>query len=331
MKAVVYTEYGSPDVLKLQEVEKPTPNDNEIRIKIRAVSVGYGDLVARDFKSITPRMFNMPFLFWLPARFVFGIRKPKINILGAEFAGEIESIGKGVERFNTGDQVFGYLGQSMGANAEFRCMPEDGTVAIKPANMSFFEAACIPYGGIMALSLLRGVNLQPGQKILINGASGGIGSLAVQLAKNYGAEVTGVCSTPRLDYVMALGADKVLDYTKVDFADLGETYDVIFDILGKSSFSHCKNSLNENGIYLLASFKMKQLFQMLWTSIAGSKKVICGMASEKQEDVDLLRELVEEGKIKTIIDKTFPLEQTADAHKYIEQGYKKGNVVITLD
>ena len=273
----------------------------------------------------------MPFLFWLPARFVFGLRKPKINILGAEFAGEVESTGENVKRFKKGDQVFGYLGQNMGGNAEYCCMPEDGTVAIKPANMSYTEAACIPYGGIMALNLLKKVNIQPGQKVLINGASGGIGSMAVQLAKHFGAEVTGVCSTLRLEYVKSLGADKVIDYTKNDFAKNGETYDLIFDILGRSSFSHCKDSLTQNGHYLLASFKMKPIFQMLWTSIVGSKKVICGFASENPESLITIKELVEMEKIKTIIDKSFPLEQTAEAHRYIENGHKKGNIVITIE
>ncbi len=261
---------------------------------------------------------------------IFGFRKPKINILGSEFAGEIESAGKDVKRFQAGDQVFGYLGQRMGAYAEYLCMPEDGSVAIKPANMTYEEAAAVPYGAIMAMSLLRKVNIQSGQKVLINGASGGIGSAAVQLARYYGAEVTGVCGTPRLEFVKSLGADKVIDYTKEDFTQNGETYDLIFDILGKSSFSRCKNSLKQNGIYLLASFKMKQLFQMLWTTMTGSKKVICAMASEKSEDLVSIKELIEAGKFKSIIDKCYPLEQAAEAHRYVESGHKKGQVVITV-
>jgi len=329
MKAVVYNEYGPPDVLRLTEIEKPTPKVDEIRIKIYATTVGYGDIIARDFGNTPSSKFNMPFIFWLPARFAFGLRKPKINILGSEFAGIIEAIGKDVKRFKEGDQVYGYLGMNMGANSEYVCMPEDGTVAIKPSNMSYAEAAAVPYGGIMAQNILEKANIQPGQKVLINGASGGIGSLAVQLAKHYGAEVTGVCSTPRLEYVKSLGADKVIDYTQDDFAKNGETYDLIFDILGRSTFSHCKGSLTQNGIYLLASFKMKPLFQMLWTSIFGKKKVICGMASEKSEDLVIIKELVEAGKIKTIIDKRYPLEQTAEAHRYFEKGFKKGHVVIT--
>ncbi len=330
MKAVVYTEYGSPDVLHLAEVEKPAPKDNEILIKIHAVSVNYGDSLARNFKGTPPSKFNMPFLFYFPARIAFGFSKPKMQILGSELSGEVESVGKDVKLFKSGDQVFAYRGMNMGANAEYLCMPEDGLVALKPANMTYDEAATIPYGGLTALNLLRKVNIQPGQKILINGASGAIGSAAVQLAKYYGAEVTGVCGTPRLKFVKSLGADKVIDYTKEDFTQNGETYDFIFDILGKSSFLGCKNSLKENGVYLLASFKMKQIFQMLWTSKVSRKKVICALSGETIADLLFIKELVEKGKIKSIIDKRFLLEQIAEAHRYIEQGQKQGNVVITL-
>ncbi len=331
MKAIVYTKYGPPEVLQLKEVEKPTPKDNEVLIRIFATPVNYGDIVARNFKNISLRDFHMPMPFWFGARIYFGLRKPRITILGAELAGEIESVGKDVNRFKEGDQVFGYIGQSMGANAECLCMPEDGCVAIKPANMTYEEAATVPYGAIMALNLLRRVNIQPGQKVLVNGASGGIGSAAVQLAKShFGAEVTGVCSTPRLELVKSLGADKVIDYTKEDFTQSGETYDLIFDILGKSSFSSCKSSLSQNGRYLLASFKMRQLFQMLWTKIIGSRKVICAMATDKAEDLIFIRELVEAGKIKSVIDRRYPLEQTAEAHSYVEKGLKKGHIVITV-
>jgi NADPH:quinone reductase-like Zn-dependent oxidoreductase len=332
MKASVYTEYGPPEVLQLKEVEKPTPKDNEVLIRIYATPVNYGDIVARNNKNISPREFHMPMPFWFGARIYFGIRKPKITILGAELAGEIEAVGKDVKRFKEGDQVFGYLGQSMGANAEYVCMPEDGMLAIKPANMTYEEAATVPYGAIMALNLLRKVNIQPGQKVLVNGASGGIGSAAVQLAKShFGAKVTGVCSTPRLELVKSLGADKVIDYTKEDFTKSGETYDLVFDILGKSSFSRCKSSLKQNGRYLLASFKMRQLFQMLWTSIIGSKKVICAMALEKTKDLIFIKELVEAGKIKAVIDRRYPLEQAAEAHRYYEEGHAQGKVVITVE
>ncbi|MDD8013117.1 MAG: NAD(P)-dependent alcohol dehydrogenase [Acidobacteriota bacterium] len=329
MKAIVYTEYGPPEVLQLKEVEKPVPRDNEIRVRVHAASVNYGDILARDFRSVSPRMFNMPLLLWVIAKLVFGIRKPKITILGSEFAGEVEAAGKAVKRFKVGDPVFGYTGQNMGAYAEYLCMPENGAVAMKPAAMSDEEAAVAPYGAIMALYLLRKQNIRPGQKILVNGASGGIGSAAVQLAKYYGAEVTGVCGTPRLEYVKSLGADKVIDYNQEDFTGSGETYDLIFDILGKSSFSRSKNSLSPNGRYLRASFKTRELWQMLWTAMKGGKRVICALAPGSQKDLLSVRELIEAGKIKTIIDKCYPLAQAAEAHRYVAQGHKKGSVVIT--
>ena len=330
MKAIVYTEYGSPDVLHLTEVAKPAPKDNEVLIRIHATPVNFGDLLARNFKSVTPRQFNMPFFFWLPARLAFGFRKPKKNILGSEFAGEVEAVGAAVTRFKPGDQVFGYRGQSMGAYAEYLCMPEDGVLAIKPANMTYAEAAAVPYGALTALSLLRKVNVQSGQQVLINGASGGIGSAAVQLAKYFGAEVTGVCGTPRLEFVKALGADKVIDYTQQDFTRNGATYDLIFDILGKSSLARGKRSLRPNGRYLFASFKLKQLVQMLWTKIAGNQKVICALSTEKAKDLTFIKELIEAGKYKAIIDKRYPLAQTAEAHRYVESGQKQGSVVICM-
>jgi NADPH:quinone reductase-like Zn-dependent oxidoreductase len=330
MKAIVYTEYGVPEVLQLQEIAKPTPKDNELLIKVHAVSIGIGDIWARNFKAITPGKFSMPGLFWLPARMYFGFSKPKVNILGAEFSGQVESVGKNVKLFKSGDAVFGYRGQSMGANAEYLCVAENSLVASKPANMTYDEAAVTPYGALTALNLLRSVNIQPGQKVLINGASGGIGSAALQLAKYYGAEVTAVCGTPTMEFVKSLGADRVIDYTREDFTKNGQIYDVIFDIMNKSSFAKCKNSLNEDGRYLLASFKMKQVFQMLWTSMFGTKKVICALSGEKIEDLLFIKELVEKGRIKSIIDKRFPLEKTADAHRYVESGDKKGKVVITI-
>jgi NADPH:quinone reductase-like Zn-dependent oxidoreductase len=331
MKAIVYTEYGSPDVLQLKEIAKPAPKDNEILVKVHATPINYGDLTARNFAHLSPSEFNMPMPLWLPARLSFGWNKPKINILGSELAGEVEAVGKDVKKFKPGDQVFAYLGMNMGANAEYVCLSEDGTVALKPVNLTYEEASTLPYGAVMALSLLQKANIQPGQKVLINGASGGIGSIALQLAKHFGAKVTGVCGTPRLEYVKSLGADKVIDYTKDDFTRSGETYDLIFDILGRSSFSRCKNSLKPNGIYLLASFKTKALVQMLLTSRAGNgKKVICALATEKPESLVFIKELAEAGKIKSFIDKCYPLEQTAEAHRYVEKGHKQGNVVITL-
>jgi NADPH:quinone reductase-like Zn-dependent oxidoreductase len=254
-----------------------------------------------------------------------------MQILGSEFAGEIESMGKNVKQFKKGDPVFGFPGQRMGAYATYLCMPENGCVAIKPAGLSYEEAAVLPYGAVMALNLLRKMNIRPGQKVLINGASGGIGSAAVQIAKHhFKAEVTGVCGSPRLEFVKALGADKVIDYTKEDFTSNGDTYDLVFDILGRSSFSQCKGSLKPNGRYLLASFKMRQLLQMLWTRRAG-KRVICAIAPGSREDLNTVLELIEAGKIKPVIDKIFPMEQAAEAHKYLEEGNARGKIAITIN
>ncbi len=331
MKAIVFTEYGAPDVLKLEEVEKPAPKDNEILIRVYATPVNFGDLMARNFKAVSPRKFNMPFLFWLPAKVSFGLRKPHITILGSELAGEIEAVGKDVKRFKKGDRVFGYSGLSFGAYAEYVCLPEAGAVALKPSNLTYEEASTLPYGAIMATSLLGKANIRRGQKVLINGASGGIGSMAVQLTRQFGAEVTGVCGTPRLEFVRSLGADKVIDYTKEDFTRNGETYDLIFDILGRSSFSRLRRSLKPNGTYLLASYKMKALLQMLWTSItSGKQKVICAFAHETSESLDFVKKLVEEGKIKAIVDRSFPMAQAAEAHRYVEEGHKQGPVVIAI-
>jgi len=330
MKAIIYTEYGSPDVLRLAEVAKPAPKDNEVLIRAHATAVNFGDLIARNFRSITPRKFNMPLLIWLPARLALGFNKPKNPILGNEFAGVVEAVGAQVTHFKPGDAVFGHRGQNMGAYAEYVCMPESGMLALKPTKMTFEEAATVPYGALTALALLRKVNLQPGQKMLVNGASGGIGAAAVQLAKYYGAEVTGVCGTPRLDFVKALGADKVSDYTKEDFTRSGETYDVIFDILGKTSFGRGRKALKPNGLYLFASFKMKQLLQMLWTKLAGGQKVICTLSSEKPDDLTFIKGLIEAGQYKAILDRCYPMAQAAEAHHYVEQGHKKGSVVITM-
>jgi NADPH:quinone reductase-like Zn-dependent oxidoreductase len=331
VKAIVYTEYGPPEVLHLKDVEKPIPQDNELLIKVHATTVNYGDLLARNFGNVTSREFNMPSLLLIPARLEFGISRPKKQILGTEFAGEIEATGNDVKQFRKGDLVFGYRGSNFGANAEYLCMPATGMVAIKPSNMTHEQAATVPYGALTALTLLRNVNLQPGQKVLINGASGSIGSNAVQLAKaHFGAEVTGVCSTRSLEFVKALGADRVIDYTKEDFTQNGQTYDLIFDILGRSSFSSCKGSLTTNGRYLLASFKTKQLVQMLWTSRVGSQKVICALSTEKTEDMIFIKALIEAGKIKAFTDKCFPLEQVAEAHRYVETGGKQGKVVIVV-
>ena len=328
MKAIVFTEYGSPEVLHLAEIPRPAPKENEILVRVRATPVNYGDLTARNFANSE---FNMPALLYLPARLAFGWNKPRIEILGSELAGDVEAVGSRVTKFKPGDAIFAYVGMNMGANAEYICIPESGTVSLKPANLTYEEAAVLPYGAVMAASLLQKANLKPGQKILVNGASGGIGAMAVQLAKyHYGVEVTGVCGTPRLEYVKGLGADKVIDYTQQDFTQNGETYDMIFDILGRSSFVHCKNSLKPDGILLFASFKGRAILDMLWTAPFSRKKVICTMAEEKTASLLLVKELAEAGKIKAIIDKCFSLEQTAEAHRYIETGGRQANVVLIV-
>jgi len=309
MKAIVYTEYGSPDVLQLTEVEKPAPKDNEILVKVFATTVSSGVLWARTGKHPDSKLFT------LVVRLIFGITKPKNNILGYEVSGEVEAVGKGVKLFKQGDQVFGTVGLGAGAYAEYVCLPEErkqgveGVVTRKPAKITDEEAASVPVGGMAALDLLKKANIQKGQKVLIYGASGSVGTFAVQIAKyHFGAEVTGVCSTSNLELVSLLGADKVIDYTQDDFARSGEIYDVIFDAVGKISSSRSKSSLNKKGVFL----------------------TVKSPTSEKTEYLILLKELIEAGKIKAVIDRRYLLEQTAEAHRYVEQGHKKGNVVITL-
>ena len=323
MKAVVCTKYGPPDVLELKEIEKPTPKDNEVLVRIYAATVTTGDCEIRRFE--------MPIWLWLPARIGFGLRGPRKKILGQELAGEIESVGKYVKLFRKGDQVFARTGFGLGAYAEYICLSEEGMLAIKPANITYEEAAAVPMGGLTALHYLRKGNIQRGHKVLINGASGSIGTLAVQIANYFGAEVTGVCSTRNVDMVRSIGADHVIDYTQEDFTKSGEIYDIIFDVVGKSSFSPSLRSLKKNGLYLLANPGLSQMVRGRWTSIRSGKKVIAGTASEKIEDLLFLKDLIEAGKIKTVIDRHYPLEQTSEAHRYVEKGHKKGNVVITVE
>jgi len=323
MKAIVYEKYGPPDVLELKEVEKPTPKDNEILIKIFATTVHRGDVRTRGS--------TFGLFLWLPMRIIFGLIRPRKKILGMELAGEIESVGKDVKQFKEGDQVFASTGLGYGAYAEYKCMPEEAPVEIKPANMSYEEAAAIPNAAITVLYFLRKSNIQSGQKALIHGASGSLGTFAVQLAKYYGAEVTGVCSTTNLEMVKSLGADKVIDYTQEDFTKSGQTYDVIFDTVGKASFSHSKSSLKKRGVYLTINPTLAHILQMLWTSMIGSKKVILGIPKGSTEDRIFLNELIEVGKLKSVIDRSYPLEQIVEAHQYVDKGHKKGNVVITVE
>jgi NADPH:quinone reductase-like Zn-dependent oxidoreductase len=315
MKAIVYTKFGPPNVLQLKEVEKPVPKDNEVLVRNYATTVAAED----------PGMRASPGLN--------GFGKPRKQILGFYLAGEIEFTGEDVKRYKVGDRVFGYTGMNLGAYAEYICQPEVGVLAIKPTNTTYEEAAAVPNGALTALFFLRDKGkVQRGQKALIYGASGAVGTAAVQLAKSFGAEVTGVCSASNLELVKSLGADKVIDYTKEDFANSGEVYDVIFDAVGKSSFSRCKNSLKNGGIYLTTVPTPATLLQMLWTSKMGSKKVMFGASSRswRSEDLFFLKDLVEAGMIKSVIDRRYPLEEIAEAHCYVEKGHKKGNVVITV-
>lgn len=305
MKAILCTKYGPPEVLQLKEVAKPTPSANEVLIKIFTTTVHVGDTRIRGF--------NVPFWQMIPFRLYLGIRKPRRAILGMELAGEIEAVGKDVKLFNQGDQVFGTPGFDFGTYAEYRCLPEDGMLALKPTNMTFEEAAPVAGGGITALMVTKKANIQSGQKVLVYGASGSVGTFAVQLAKHFGAEVTGVCSTDNLEMVKSLGANSVIDYTREDFTQNDQTYDVIFDAVDKLPSSRGKKALKKNGKYLNVS------------KDSGSEKNL------EAKDLTFLKELIEEGNLRSVIDRSYRLEEMVEAHRYVDQGHKKGNVVITVD
>jgi NADPH:quinone reductase-like Zn-dependent oxidoreductase len=324
MKAVIYTKYGSPEVFQLKEVDKPFPKDNEVLIKVFTSTVTATDCVFRKGEPKFSRLFT-------------GLTKPKNHILGSEFAGVIEAVGNGVKLFKVGDRVFGTT-PGYGSYAEFICLSEENSTLAKiPSNKSFEEAISCCDGFLTSLPFLRDKGkIQKGNKVLIIGASGSVGSAAVQIAKYFGAEVTGVCSTSSLELVKSIGADKVIDYTKEDFTKSGETFDIIFDAVGKSTFSQCKSLLDQKGKYLQAGITLKVFPSIFWTSMFSTKKALI-MATglrppaERTKDLKIIAELLETGKIKPVIDKRFPIEQISEAHKYVDTGHKKGNVVISFN
>lgn len=322
MKAVICPKYGDPEVLQIKKVGKPIPKDNEVLIKVFASTVTQGDcrIIRFSFAS----------WFWLPGRFIFGFTKPRKQIPGWELAGEIESIGKNVSQFKTGDKVFGYTkGISFGAcNAQYKSITEDRIVKMDDSKISYENAVVLPVGGLTALYLLRMAKIEKGQKVLIYGASGSVGTFAVQLAKYFGADVTGVCSRKNMELVQSIGASRTIDYTNEDFTRNDQTYDIIFDAVGKTTFSKCKNSLENNGKYLTVEWP---ILQSLWASITGKKKIIFANAPHRIEDLIYLKELVESGKISPVIDKVFPLEKAVEAYTYVDKGHKVGNVVIRVE
>ncbi|MGB7815154.1 MAG: NAD(P)-dependent alcohol dehydrogenase [Methylotenera sp.] len=323
MKAIMYKRYGPPEVLQLKEVEKPTPKDNEVLIKTYATTVTSGDWRVRSL--------NVPAGFGIIIRLALGVARPKQPILGTELAGVVESVGKDVSKFKVGDKVFAFSDAAMGCYVEYKCMPEDGAVALKPSNLTFDEAAALSFGGITALDFFRRGKLQSGEKVLVNGASGGVGTAAVQLAKHFEADVTGVCSTANVELVRSLGASHVIDYTQEDFTQNGETYDVIVDTVGTVPFSRSKASLKEGGRLLMVLAGLPDMLLTPWVSMTSNKKVIAGPAAAgRAEDLHFLAGLAEAGKFKPVIDRRYPFEQIAEAHRYVDTGRKKGNVVILM-
>ena len=324
MKAIVYTKYGSPDVLQVKEVEKPTPKDDEVLIKVRAAEVTKADCEMRSFN------FQVKW-FWLPLRVSMGLIKPKKQVLGGYFAGEVESVGKDVSKFKKRDQVFGTTKLRLGAYGEYVCLPASYTLVPKPHNVSFEEAAAVPLGGLNALHFLRKANIQKGEKVLVNGAGGSIGTFGVQIAKAMGAEVTAVDSTIKEEMLRRIGADHFFDYTKEDFTKSGQTYDVIFNMVAKSSYSKCLNALKPQGRYLMANPRISDMLRSVMTSKFTDKTAIFVFAGEKEEELLVLKEMIEEGKIKSIVDKIYSFEQAAEAHRRVEAEQRLGTVVISME
>lgn len=321
MKAAVYERYGPPEVVQIREVAKPVPKDDEILIRVHATTVTSGDARMRAFR-VEP-------IFWLPYRLFMGITKPKNRILGMVFAGEVEAVGKDVARFKPGDQVFGH--GIFGGHAEYKAIRETAAVARKPRNLSYEEAAAIPFGASAAFHFLKKAGIGSGRKVLVNGASGGVGVQAVQLARHLGAEVTGVCGPGNLELVKSLGAEKIIDYTKEDFTQTGETWDIILDTLGTTSFSRCKGVLAPEGRHVFLVTGLRENLQALWTSVRGGRKVIVGVAPDDQRVMETIRELAEAGTLRPVIDRRYPLERIAEAHAHVDGGHKQGSVVVTLE
>jgi len=320
MRAIVYTRYGPPEVLHLAEVARPLPRNDEVLIRVHATTVS-----APDFRC---RSFTVPLSFWIPARLALGILRPRQPILGAELSGEIEERGKDVTRFKKGDRVFAATLMRFGGYAEYACLPENGVIATMPANMTYEEAAAVPIGARAALHFLKKANIKSGQKILVYGASGSVGTFAVQLAKYYGADVTAACSGANLELVKSLGADAAVDYTKEDFAAKGEVYDVIFVAVNKAAFTDCMKALKRNGIYLNATTPVRTP-RMRWAALSSGKKIVTGEhPSEDANDLVFLKGLIEEGRLRSVIDRRYPLERIVEAHRYVDQGHKKGSVAI---
>ena len=323
MKAYVCRRYGGPEVIELVDVQKPVPKDNEVLIKIHATTVTSGDWRVRTLK--------VPKGFGPIARLALGITRPRQPILGTELAGVVEAVGKDVTKFRPGDEVFGFPGGQMSCHAQYRVLAEDGPVALKPSNLSFEEAASLCFGGSTALHFLRKADIKAGDKVLVIGASGGVGTAMVQLAKHFGAEVTGVTSRANFDLVTSLGADRMVDYAKEDFTVRRETYDIIADAVGATSFARCKGALREKGRLLAIAGGMPEMLASLWVPLTGSKKVIAGPAEERPDDVRRLADLVETGVLRPVIDRRYKFAQMAEAHAYVESGRKRGSVVVSVE